>query len=240
MSDIFTEDFLSSLPESPALALRDMFVRFDKRYNSHLIGHDTMSAEQSLEAYHFAKAFILEYGLPVSLVEDMFGFEEGALVADYVFDWFKANSSIVYDLALKQLSEDVEVRANDTAARFFARRRGELMVYEFSDSSFSRIQELLNELRTEVTSNVHLQEDHRRRLISRLEKLQRELHKKTSDVDRVWGLVGEAGVVLGKLGNDAKPIVDRIRELADVVWKAVATAEKLELGTPFQLPGPKD
>jgi len=48
-----------------------------------------------------------------------------------------------------------------------------------------------------------------------------------SDLDRFWGLVGDAGVVLGKLGNDAKPIVDRIREIAEIVWKTQSRTEEL-------------
>jgi hypothetical protein len=64
-----------------------------------------------------------------------------------------------------------------------------------------------------------------------LERLQTELHKRVSDLDRFWGLIGDAGVVLGKLGSDAKPIVDRIREVADIVWRTQSRAEELPSGT---------
>jgi hypothetical protein len=52
-----------------------------------------------------------------------------------------------------------------------------------------------------------------------------------SDLDRFWGLIGDAGVVLGKLGNDAKPFVDRIKEIADIVWNTQSRAEELPSGT---------
>ena len=55
--------------------------------------------------------------------------------------------------------------------------------------------------------------------------------QKVSDLDRFWGLIGDAGVVLGKLGNDAKPFVDRIREIADIVWQTQSRAEELPSGT---------
>lgn len=51
-----------------------------------------------------------------------------------------------------------------------------------------------------------------------------------SDLVRFWGLVGDAGVVLAKLGDDAKPIVDRIREIADIVWQTQGRAEELPSG----------
>lgn len=49
-----------------------------------------------------------------------------------------------------------------------------------------------------------------------------------SDLDRFWGLVGDAGVAIGEFGADAKPIVDRIRELTGIIWRAQARAEGIE------------
>lgn len=111
---------------------------------------------------------------------------------------------------------------------------GSGFAYEFSQGDLDRVQLLINELRSQISGLTGLESDHRRRLLGRLEKLQSELHKKVSDLDRFWGLVGDAGVVLGKLGNDAKPIVDRIKEIADIVWQTQSRAEELPSGT--QLP----
>src|SRR5690606_24617188 len=91
--------------------------------------------------------------------------------------------------------------------------------YEFSQGDLERVQVLVNELREKISRATELDVEHRQRLLARLEKLQTELHKRVSDLDRFWGMIGDAGVVLGKLGNDAKPIVDRIREIADIVWR---------------------
>ena len=99
--------------------------------------------------------------------------------------------------------------------------------FEFSQGDLDRIQTLVNELRDQISRNKKLSDDHKQRLLARLEKLQSELHKRVADLDRFWGLVGDAGVVLGKLGKDAKPIVDRIKELAEIVWKTQARTEEL-------------
>jgi hypothetical protein len=64
-------------------------------------------------------------------------------------------------------------------------------------------------------------EKHKRRLLERLERMQRELHKKTSDFDRFWGFIGEVGIVVGKFGKDIKPFIDRVRELTEIVSKAI-------------------
>jgi hypothetical protein len=107
--------------------------------------------------------------------------------------------------------------------------------YEFSQGDLEKIQLLVSELRDQISTCVELEDDHKRRLLKRLEKLQSELHKRISDLDRFWGLVGDAGVVLGKLGRDAKPIVDRITEIANIVWRTQSRSEELPTDTPRPL-----
>jgi hypothetical protein len=105
--------------------------------------------------------------------------------------------------------------------------------YEFSQGDLERIQVLLNELRDLIAKAHQLDKEHKQRLISRLEKMQSEIHKKLSDLDRFWGLVGEAGVAFGKLAEDSKPIVDRIREITHIIWRTQARAEELPSGVGF-------
>lgn len=108
---------------------------------------------------------------------------------------------------------------------------GSGFLYEFTQGDLDRIQVLINELRTLIRESTLFEPEHQRRLLARLEKLQTEMHKKVSDVDRFWGLVGDAGVALGKFGKDVKPIVDRVREIVDIVWRTQARAEELPSGT---------
>ncbi|NKI96691.1 hypothetical protein [Rhizobacter sp. SG703] len=119
---------------------------------------------------------------------------------------------------------------------------GSAFAYEFSQGDLDRVQELLNELRDHVANADGLKDEHRQRLLRRLEHVQRELHKKVSDLDRLWGLVGDAGVVLNKLGRDAKPIVDRLREVVDIIWRTQVRAEELPSGAtiPVLAPPPTD
>ena len=99
--------------------------------------------------------------------------------------------------------------------------------YEFTQGDLKRVQQLINELREEITKSELIQNEHKERLLKRLETLQAEIHKKMSDLDKFWGLIGDAGVVIGKFGNDIKPVVDRIKELVQIVWKTQAKAEEL-------------
>ncbi|MFI8647915.1 hypothetical protein ACIGJK_24375 [Pseudomonas iridis] len=99
--------------------------------------------------------------------------------------------------------------------------------YEFTDGDLSRIQDLINELRGLLADDSGLDDGHKRRLLKRLEELQKELHKKVSDLSHFYGLMGDFGVAVGKLGKDAKPFTDRIGELLGFAWKAQARAEQL-------------
>lgn len=99
--------------------------------------------------------------------------------------------------------------------------------YEFSQGDLDRIQVLINELREQITTFKDFEQKHRQRLLKRLEKLQSELHKKVSDLDIFWGLIGDAGVVIGKFGTDAKPMVDRIKEIGQIAWNTQSRTEEL-------------
>lgn len=99
--------------------------------------------------------------------------------------------------------------------------------YEFSEADIHRVQDLINELRGLITANGSLSEGHKRRLLNRLEGLQKELHKKVSDLSHFYSLMGDAGIALGKLGVAAKPFVERIHEIVQIGWTAQARAEEL-------------
>ncbi|UVM48254.1 MULTISPECIES: hypothetical protein [unclassified Pseudomonas] len=72
-----------------------------------------------------------------------------------------------------------------------------------------------------------LDDGHKRRLLKRLEELQKELHKKVSDLSHFYALMGDFGVAVDKLGKGAKPFTDRIKELIGFAWKSQARAEQL-------------
>jgi len=119
----------------------------------------------------------------------------------------------------KITSDALVIHGSDNDRSYISRETSNLNLYEFTDNNFERVQQLINELRVIVTKAKSVDEDHKSRLLRRLEKLQSELHKRTSDLDRFWGLLGEAGAAIGKFGEDTKPFVDRVREIIDIVTR---------------------
>lgn len=101
-------------------------------------------------------------------------------------------------------------------------------VYEFSDSDFKRVHDLIRELRDLIRASTLITDDHKRRLLRRLEAMHAELHKKTSDIDRFWGFIGEAGIAMRKFGEDLSPISERVLELGGIVITVIFAKEGIK------------
>jgi hypothetical protein len=110
-------------------------------------------------------------------------------------------------------------------------------VYEFSDAEFKRVHVLSNELRDLIRCSSLIGEDHRRRLLRRLEAMQAELHRKTNDIDRFWGFLGEAAITMRKFGQDLQPVSERVMELSRIIMDVILGKEGIkalpELGQMF-------
>jgi len=96
-------------------------------------------------------------------------------------------------------------------------RYGAVVVYSFSPENIDKIQNLINELRREITTSNIFDDKHRQRMLKRLEKMQRELHQKLTTLDTFWGAVGDAGVALNHFGKDTEPFVKRLKELTELI-----------------------
>jgi hypothetical protein len=101
-------------------------------------------------------------------------------------------------------------------------------VYEFPEAEFKRVQDLIQELRQLIGNSTLLSDEHRRRLLRRLEAMHGELHKKTSDIDRFWGFIGEAGIAMRKFGEDLAPISERVLELGGIVVGVIFAREGIK------------
>ncbi len=233
---IFTEEFLATLKDSPIDGVIKIFETVENCISQSFTGYEGNEyrewndgdREILIEAYGLILGIIasglLEYEFtPVRLT--------GVTHSDFETIYSCINEIHAYcapeasNLKLSSLKNHFK---NLLTSRF---------CYEFSQGNLERIQTLINELRESIAKTDDLEKEHQQRLLRRLETMQAEIHKKMSDLDRFWGLIGDAGVVLGKLGTDAKPIVDRIREIATIVWVTQSRAEELPSGTHSPLLG---
>lgn len=98
-------------------------------------------------------------------------------------------------------------------------------MYEFSEPDYQRGQELITELRELLRTSALLDEDQKRRLLRKLDNMRSEFNKKTTDIDRFWGFLGEASIAMRKFGADLEPISERVLELARIVIGAIFARE---------------
>ena len=223
---MYDEAFLNDLPSNPYEAAQVLSEEFIAQYKIIPPEKDLDNYNRYIDAFAAIEAFIdatgLEYTLPI-LGPPRNPEKEIKLIAEF----FKN----LRDLASEKVHELTLVKSREKYAKLF----GTIFVYQFSDGDIARIQQLLNELRDAITKSELFDAKHKQRILNKLEGLQSELHKKMSRLDGFWGLIGEAGVVLGKFGKDAKPLVDRIREIAQIIWRTQARAEELPSGTTLPL-----
>jgi hypothetical protein len=89
--------------------------------------------------------------------------------------------------------------------------------YAFTDNEFETIQSTINYLRESLVKSTSFPEEHRSRLLSKLEKLQAELHKKMNTLDSVLGALFSISKTLGSVGDNIKPLCDRVNETIGTV-----------------------
>lgn len=220
---LFNEEFISSLREDPVNgAVKICQEIFDALDLENHQGWYEKDFETLIEGYSLLAALIESKSLPITIEHPIIGANTSEDCSNiYQF---------VTDVKSTLRAEASRLKIESLKHKFQTSLDGEF-VYEFSQGDLDRVQVLLNQLRDLIRASKDLEAEHQQRLLRRLEKLQSEIHKKVSDVDRFWGLIGDAGVVIGKLGNDAKPIVDRIREITDIIWQTQSRAEELPSGT---------
>lgn len=127
------------------------------------------------------------------------------------------------ELAGRHSRSYFEVKTEEYLALF-----AKAQVYEFSEEEFKRVHLLANELRELIRNSSLIDEDHRRRLLRRLEAMQAELRKKTNDIDRFWGFLGEAAITMRKFGEDLQPVSQRVLELSRIIVDVILGKEGIK------------
>lgn len=221
---VFNEDFLKGLPSDPEKAAYAMCERFQEVDVEISPEHEIENYDSYVEAFAALEAYLELVGI---------SFPSPAFTTDRASN-IKAIRDF-FNTLFNQLDRKMVNLALASSRDKFRTKFGTVFLYEFSDGDLKRIQVLINELRDLIVASELFDANHKERILKKLEVLQRELHKKISSVDKLWGLIGEGGVALGKFGKDAKPFVDRISEIAQITWRTQARAEELPSGTTLPL-----
>ena len=205
----YQDDYITSLPTDPHAAIAKIIGDLHEDIGK---GMDCTD-DDWFDARDLVLAVIERFGLKLSVNLDISNVRTIEELLDNLYENTKSK---------------LQLRESESRRKSYVLLLGSSdFHYEFTDADLKRMQELINELRDLIAESKQINDEYKRRLLLKLEKLQTELHKRMSDIQHIYGLIGDAGVLSGKLGRDSKPLVDRIRELLQIGWRSQAGAEQL-------------
>ena len=228
---MFDEEFIKKLPDEPILASAEICGRFEYIYQFHANDQRRIQEyDQYLEALAFVEVFSKMNTLELKIPS--INHRQEKIPCIRKIRTFFNNWSNDLRIELQALESAGKY---ETAKQHYGRLFGKGVSYEFSDDDFERVQELLNRLRDLLTKSEDFEEDHRLRLLKKLEALQRELHKRMSNFDKFWGYFIDSGIALSKFWENAEPFRNDVKELFEIVCKTQAKAENVQKLFPFNL-----
>ena len=222
---VFDDISIESLPDDP----REAIISVCTEYWTHMRDYPHSSDEEyqfALQGYAFLDVLLEAKGLKA---------EKLAITGDKEKDVQTIRNFV------NKLRNDMHIKIrrssfNDYRSAY-TMKLDTVFHYEFSDGDLTRIQTLVNELRDLISATEELEQKHKQRVLRKLEKLQSELHKRVSDLDRFWGFFIDASIVVGLMGENAKPMVDVIQKIVRIIWPTQTRAYELPSDFPFKLLG---
>lgn len=125
----------------------------------------------------------------------------------------------------------------ENAQAVFAGMKGDSPKYTFSDDQLQEVQRTINQLRDQIIKLESIPDQHRRRLLGRLEALQREMHQEMASLDRYMGTLMDVAVWAKRIEAEASPLLDKVERLFYLALAAGAAAANLPQGElPLALP----
>ncbi len=100
-------------------------------------------------------------------------------------------------------------------------------LFALEKDEIEQISSLSAEMRDIVTDSDLFDKNHKRRLLGRINAIEVEVQKPEGRLDVILGGISDVGDTLKKFGEDAKPLVDRMREIRGITQKKSSEYEGL-------------
>lgn len=216
----FPPRVLSALPADNLEALAVLNVEFEK-----LDGHARQMPEHHddyVEALSILRAFALARDAKLEAFPEL-GSQRHQNVTTIAAYFGRLRNHVRAELTNRHARGHFETKTEEYMSLF-----SKASIYEFSEPDFKRVQDLINELRDLIRGSTLITDEHKRRLLRRLEAMTGELRRKTNDIDRFWGFIGEAGIAMRKFGEDLAPISERVLELGGLVVNVIFAKEGIK------------
>ncbi|PBP60215.1 hypothetical protein PSYCIT7_010200 [Pseudomonas syringae Cit 7] len=216
-----SDELLERFPDAPLATAFEVCQMVTSRVSSNTLArHEGLMLEVVLCLFTAEDAGLLTYDLTRPIIQD------GKISTGEAYNYIAGVQRHVEGIIAKEAALDLQ---RSLEARF-AKAMNADYGYELTDGDVKEAQQLIDELRKFIQSTPDISDDHRRRLLERLEAVQSELHKKMSSLDRIYCLTIEASIVAGKVGENAKPFLSAAKALFQLAWRTHAHKEGLPSG----------
>lgn len=222
---LYSDEFLDALPTQTWSGLKricDHFIIFDSSLEEF---EQSDHYDEYLEALALIQSYVEAKGLNWNHIPSVKGREET----------IEGIRKVIHSINKEVESKLAVIKLEESKDRFKGHLTGAFL-YQFSDGDLERIQTLLDVLRKDISASSALDPKHKQRVIDKLERLQKELHKKESDLDKYFGIAGEVMVLVGKAGEAALPWAKCVKEIIGIVWQAQLRFYELPSSLPMDIP----
>ena len=181
MKEYFSDNFFDELPDDFNLAIISICEEFFNLDKNTAKSADFETAY--FEALEILRAYCMTKDHNIKVKSFSANSNENMSAIYEIFDYEYTNATVRFN----------NIFRDETFQKYYNKFKKD-SEYSFSDKDYQRIQELINEMRDIVTESNIIEDKHKRRLLERLERMQKELHKHTSDLDRFGGLLVKQGL----------------------------------------------
>lgn len=217
---MFPSELIQNLPENKWHALRILLDKWDTAKQS-----GSISSQEILFGYRVVRHILGNESI-VGQLSDPKDPEAGNFRSNVDNDFSKILSLVnqqIGQMTVEDIDEQVET--------ILKSRR----LYEFHEDELKEVQARINELRTALTALSEISEDHRQRMLSRLEALQRELHKRMSTLDKFLGFFWDVALTTRQIHENVEGIMGPASAIFEIVMR-VAEAKDGNMVQEFMRP----
>ncbi|OIQ49480.1 hypothetical protein BerOc1_01405 [Pseudodesulfovibrio hydrargyri] len=205
------QELLSSLPPDPMLAIGVLYEKIS--------GKRTYAA--TLEGFYVFKSYCEKMGLK---------FQYPMITGD--------QAQITTKIAAFYTSILPQIKEYEVAAKIDSYL---IKPVKITAKDKKEIQSILNTLRDRIKECDEIEDDFKHRLLVKVNELQSELDKPTSDLDMALGKAVKIGLTIEKLCNNTKPLLEPLSKIFRVLDRVTSNHEGLPPSNNLSLPyGPED
>jgi len=220
---IFTSERLAKIPKDPTEGLLHICDIFFSEIDQNTDPQET-DMKDYIECYALLRKYTeargFDYNLnpiPINLTN----------IAGFVRNEFIAVQSNTRKTSQQKTEQSFE--------NFFSNHFQGGQNFELSDGDIQEIQRLTNDLRSRILQTLDLEEKHKQRIISRLEAMQKEIHKVQSNFDVLTGTMCEVLSVIKKAGDAAEPWTRIVKNIMHIAWASQGRVYELSSSIPMTL-----